>query len=131
MMSGKVTADILFGLVNPSGHLPLTWPRHYYDCPSYKNYGGENKEVWHGEGIYVGYRWYDARHIRPLYPFGHGLSYTSFALSDLCVPESVRIDDEPLAVQVNVKIPEPWQAARSYSSMCMTGRAAMTVRKRN
>ena len=103
MMSGKVTADILFGLVNPSGHLPLTWPRHYYDCPSYKNYGGENKEVWHGEGIYVGYRWYDARHIRPLYPFGHGLSYTSFALSDLCVPESVRIDDEPLAVQVNVK----------------------------
>ena len=103
MMSGKVTADILFGLVNPSGHLPLTWPRHYYDCPSYKNYGGENKEVWHGEGIYVGYRWYDARHIRPLYSFGHGLSYTSFALSDLCVPESVRIDDEPLAVQVNVK----------------------------
>lgn len=103
MMSGKVTADMIFGLVNPSGHLPLTWPRHYYDCPSYKNYGGENKEVWHGEGIYVGYRWYDARHIRPLYPFGHGLSYTTFSMSDLHVPESVRIDDEALSVTVRVK----------------------------
>lgn len=103
MMSGKVTTDILFGLVNPSGHLPLTWPRHIYDCPSYKNYGGEKKEVWHSEGIYVGYRWYDARHIKPLYPFGHGLSYTSFALSDLSVPESVRIEDEALRVQVSVK----------------------------
>lgn len=103
MMSGKVTADMIFGLVNPSGHLPLTWPRHYYDCPSYKNYGGENKEVWHGEGIYVGYRWYDVRHIRPLYPFGHGLSYTTFSMSDLRVPESVRIDDEALTVTVKVK----------------------------
>ncbi len=103
MMSGKVTTDILFGLANPSGHLPLTWPRHMYDCPSYKNYGGEKKEVWHSEGIYVGYRWYDARHIKPLYPFGHGLSYTSFALSNLTVPESVRIEDEPLRVQVTVK----------------------------
>lgn len=103
MMSGKVTADMIFGLVNPSGHLPLTWPRHYYDCPSYKNYGGENKEVWHGEGIYVGYRWYDVRHIRPLYPFGHGLSYTTFSMSDLRVPESIRIDDEALSVTVRVK----------------------------
>lgn len=103
MMSGKVTTDILFGLVNPSGHLPLTWPRHLYDCPSYKNYGGEKKEVWHSEGIYVGYRWYDARHIQPLYPFGHGLSYTSFELANLRIPQSIRIDDEPLCVQLTVK----------------------------
>ncbi len=102
MMSGKVVADILFGLVNPSGHLPLTWPRHYYDCPSYKNYGGENKEVWHAEGIYVGYRWYDARHIKPLYPFGHGLSYTTFELSNLRLPDNVKIDDEKLTVRLNV-----------------------------
>ena len=103
MMSGKVTADILFGKVNPSGKLPLTWPKHYYDAPAYKNYGGENKEVWYGEGIYVGYRWYDARRIQPLFPFGHGLSYTSFEVKDVQVPESVRIEQEDVKVCVTVK----------------------------
>ncbi len=103
MMAGKVTADILFGLVNPSGKLPITWPAHYYDCPAYKNYGGENKEVWYGEGIYVGYRWYDARHIRPLFPFGYGLSYTAFELSGPSAPESVLIEEEDLKVSVKVK----------------------------
>ena len=103
MMSGKVTADILFGKVNPSGKLPLTWPKHYHDAPTYKNYGGENKEVWYGEGIYVGYRWYDARHIRPLFPFGHGLSYTTFAVTDVQVPESARIEQEDVPVRVTVK----------------------------
>ena len=103
MMSGKVTADILFGKVNPSGKLPLTWPKHYHDAPAYKNYGGENKEVWYGEGIYVGYRWYDARHIQPLFPFGHGLSYTSFEVKDVRVPESVRIEQEDVLVRMTVK----------------------------
>ena len=103
MMSGKVTADILTGRVNPSGKLSLTWPAHYYDTPAYKNYGGENKEVWYGEGIYVGYRWYDARHIRPLFPFGFGLSYTSFELSDLTIPESIKIAEEDLNISVQVK----------------------------
>ena len=103
MMSGKVTADILFGKVNPSGKLPLTWPKHYHDTPAYKNYGGENKEVWYGEGIYVGYRWYDARHIQPLFPFGHGLSFTTFEVTDVRVPESVRIEQEDVPVRVTVK----------------------------
>ena len=103
MMSGKVTADILMGRVNPSGKLPLTWPAHYYDTPAYKNYGGENKEVWYGEGLYVGYRWYDARHIRPLFPFGFGLSYTTFDLSDLALPESIRIGETDLNFTVRVK----------------------------
>ncbi len=83
MQGGKVTADTIFGLNNPSGKLPLTWPKKYQDCPSYKNFPGENMEVWYGEGIYVGYRWYDARQIEPMYPFGYGLSYTTFELSDL------------------------------------------------
>ncbi len=103
MMSGKVTADILFGKVNPSGKLPLTWPKHYYDAPAYKNYGGENKEVWYGEGIYVGYRWYDARHIQPLFPFGHGLSYTTFELKNLQTPESALIEQEDVKVSITVK----------------------------
>ncbi len=83
MQGGKVTTDTLFGLNNPSGKLPLTWPVRYEDCPAFKNYPGENKEVWYGEGIYVGYRWYDARKIEPMYPFGYGMSYTDFTLSDM------------------------------------------------
>ena len=103
MMGGKVTADILYGLVNPSGRLPLTWPKHYYDTPAYKNYGGENKEVWYGEGIYVGYRWYDARHIEPLFPFGHGLSYTNFEFSGLYAESGVNVETADVKVRLNVK----------------------------
>ncbi len=103
MMSGKVTADILFGRVNPSGKLPLTWPARYCDTPAYKNYGGENKEVWYGEGIYVGYRWYDARRIRPLFPFGFGLSYSTFEITGAEAPDSALIDREAVRLSVRVK----------------------------
>lgn len=98
-------ADILFGHVNPSGKLPHTYPKHYYDCPSYGNFPGYNKEVYYGEGIYVGYRWYDTRHIEPLFPFGHGLSYTTFEFSNLCLDTKVIDIDkgETLALTVTVK----------------------------
>lgn len=79
----RAAADILFGLVNPSGKLPQTFPKHYRDCPSYGNFPGYNEKVYYGEGIYVGYRWYDTRHIEPLFPFGFGLSYTTFEFRDL------------------------------------------------
>ena len=81
MMGGKVIADILFGAVNPSGKLPVTWPMELRDMPSYLNFPGENGEVWYGEGIYVGYRYFDSKGIRPRYAFGHGLSYTSFEVT--------------------------------------------------
>lgn len=103
MQGGKVVVDILFGLVNPSGKLPLTWPKHYYDCPTYKNFPGENKTVSYGEGLYVGYRYYDAKHITPQYPFGHGLSYTIFTISDLSAPDEVNLDEQSLSVSVCVK----------------------------
>ena len=103
IQGGKVTADGIFGLFNPSGKLALTWPKHYYDCPSYKNFGGENREVWYGEGMYVGYRWYDARHIEPFYPFGYGLSYTSFAITDVAVEDEIDVEKNPVAVQITVK----------------------------
>lgn len=67
-------------------------------APAYKNYPGENKEVWYGEGMYVGYRWYDARQIPVAYPFGYGLSYTTFEISGLEVPESVNVDKEDFTV---------------------------------
>lgn len=112
MQGGKVAADTIFGLNNPSGKLPLTWPKKYEDCPAYKNFPGENKEVWYGEGIYVGYRWYDARQIEPLYPFGYGLSYTSFLISNLQITDdagnraeagAVNIDASKVHVSVKVK----------------------------
>lgn len=103
IQGGKVTAEAIFGKFNPSGKLALTWPRHYYDCPSYKNFGGENKEVWYGEGMYVGYRWYDARHIQPMYPFGYGLSYTTFAVTDVSVEDGVNVDREPVRLRVTVR----------------------------
>lgn len=102
-LGGKVIAEAIFGHFSPSGKLPLTWPKHLYDTPAYKSFGGENKEVWYGEGIYVGYRWYDARHIAPLYPFGYGLSYTTFRITDVSAPDEVRIGKEDLKVRVSVK----------------------------
>lgn len=103
MQGGKVLADVLFGDVNPSGKLPMTYPKYYRDCPSYKNFPGENKEVWYGEGIYVGYRYYDAKQIEPLYPFGFGLSYTTFELTEMQAPEKADIENGDVAVTVKVK----------------------------
>lgn len=103
MQMGKIITDAIFGQFNPSGKLAMTWPRHEYDRPAYKNFGGENKEVWYSEGIYVGYRWYDARHIEPMYPFGYGLSYTTFAITDVNVPSNINVDNEDIFVEVTVR----------------------------
>lgn len=98
------TADLLYGKINPSGKLAQTFPRHLYDVPAYYNFPGENKAVAYGEGIFVGYRHYDARHIEPLFPFGFGLSYTTFALSDPALrSETFRFDRDPW-VEVSVTL---------------------------
>ena len=80
---GNALADVLFGDVNPSGKLPTTFPVRYEDNPAAINYPGENGEVVYGEGLFVGYRYYDAKKVEPLFPFGHGLSYTNFEYSDI------------------------------------------------
>ena len=103
IQGGKIITDAIFGLFNPSGKLALTWPKHIYDCPAYKNFGGENKEVWYSESIYVGYRWYDARHIEPAYPFGYGLSYTTFEITDVSVPAQVNAEKEDVPVSISIK----------------------------
>ena len=82
---GHAIADILFGDANPSGKLPMTFPKEWKDSPAYGHYPGENGTVDYAEGIYVGYRHFDKHNIEPLFPFGHGLSYTTFAYSDLKV----------------------------------------------
>ena len=80
---GNAIANILFGKVNPSGKLSVTFPKKLSDNPSYGNYPGSGGRVHYREGIFVGYRHYDKNNIEPLFPFGHGLSYTTFKYSDL------------------------------------------------
>ncbi|KAH8159626.1 hypothetical protein CIB48_g8616 [Xylaria polymorpha] len=76
--AGNALADVLFGHRNPSGKLPSTFPRKLEDTPAYHNWPGENLRVLYGEGLYIGYRHYDRVKVAPLFPFGHGLSYTTF-----------------------------------------------------
>jgi beta-glucosidase len=97
---GRAIARVLTGKVNPSGKLPMTFPRRIEDTPAFEQIPGAS-DVQYGEGIFVGYRWYDARDIEPLFPFGHGLSYTSFEYSDLQHPQVLRIGEE-LEVYVTV-----------------------------
>ena len=87
---GTALAEILLGDVNPSGHLPATFERKAEDNPSFANYypEGDSKVVTYKEGIFVGYRGYEHNQVKPLFPFGYGLSYTTFAFSNLkLVPE--------------------------------------------
>ena len=96
--AGNALADVLFGDVNPSGKLPTTFPRRLQDNPAYINYPGENGRVQYGEGVFVGYRYYDMKEIEPLFPFGHGLSYSTFAYSNLRLNgESFGSGDEIIA----------------------------------
>jgi beta-glucosidase len=99
---GETIADVLLGEVNPSGKLTETVPVRLEDTPSYLNFPGEHGHVRYGEGIYVGYRWYDARAIDVDYPFGHGLSYTTFDYSDLEV--TVRELEDPVAFTIALTI---------------------------
>ncbi len=95
-------ADILFGEVNPSGRLSETYPIRLSDNPSYKNFPGDIRKVLYEESIFVGYRYYDTAKKEVLFPFGHGLSYTEFAYSDLKVEERTSLVD-PLRVSFKVK----------------------------
>jgi beta-glucosidase len=99
---GNALADVLFGDVNPSGKLPTTFPVRLQDNPAYTNYPGENGKVRYGESIFVGYRYYDKKEIAPLFPFGHGLSYTTYAYSNLRLSAKSITPNELLEVQVDI-----------------------------
>jgi beta-glucosidase len=83
--TGNAVADVLTGDVDASGRLPTTIPRAITDTPSFTNYPGEAGHVLYGEGVFMGYRWYDARATEPAFAFGHGLSYTTFDVGQLDV----------------------------------------------
>jgi beta-glucosidase len=80
---GGATVDLLYGKANPCGKLAETFPKRLQDNPSYLNFPGTNRTVEYKEGVFIGYRYYDAREMEVLFPFGYGLSYTSFEYSDL------------------------------------------------
>ncbi len=83
MEGGRALADLMVGKQSPSGKLPITFPKRYEDTPTFLNFPGDGYEVNYGEGIYVGYRYYDKKKVEPAYPFGYGLSYTTFEVSDM------------------------------------------------
>jgi len=100
--AGNAIADILFGDVNPSGKLPQTFPQRLEDNPSYINFPGENGKVLYGERLFVGYRYYDKKRITPLFPFGFGLSYTTFEYGTLQLSATEIGPDETLEVSIEV-----------------------------
>lgn len=99
---GGAIADVLFGRVNPSGKLAETFPHRLADTPAYLNYPGENGVVRYGEGLFIGYRYYDARGVPVRFPFGFGLSYTTFAYSHPRVSAATFKDVEGLSVSIDV-----------------------------
>jgi beta-glucosidase len=96
---GLAVADVLYGSVNPSGRLAETIPLRIEGTPAHLDFPGEHGHVRYGEGLFVGYRWFDARDAVVAFPFGHGLSYTEFAYSKL----AVRAEESGLVVTVTVK----------------------------
>jgi beta-glucosidase len=99
--SGGAVMDVLFGKVNPSGRLAETFPRDLAHNPSYLNFAGEH-DVEYREGVFVGYRYYVTKRIPTLFPFGFGLSYTSFEYSNLRLDRTHMRADEVLNVSVDV-----------------------------
>jgi beta-glucosidase len=97
---GRALANILFGKVNPSGKLPVTFPVRDEDTPTWADTGLISRDPVYSEKLDIGYRWYDAKKIAPLFEFGYGLSYTYFTYSDLSVK---RDTDRTLHVSFFVK----------------------------
>jgi beta-glucosidase len=102
---GRALAEILFGRVDPSGKLPISWERRQEDNPCFKNYYEEpgTKNVKYAEGIFLGYRYYDRSSVKPLFPFGFGLSYTTFAFSNLSVTPETASANGPITVSFDVR----------------------------
>ena len=99
---GMAQFDLLFGKANPCGKLAESFPVKLSDNPSYFNFPGNGIDVNYAEGLFVGYRYYDKKEMEVLFPFGHGLSYTSYEYSDLKLSSSKILDTDTLEVSVKV-----------------------------
>ncbi|MBO1414495.1 glycoside hydrolase family 3 C-terminal domain-containing protein [Streptomyces sp. FH025] len=114
---GGATADVLFGEVNPSAKLTETIPLRLADSPAYLDFGGDFSHVRYGEGLFVGYRWYDARRLQVAYPFGHGLSYTTFAYGDATAAVNADGDIEVRATVTNTGGRAGREVVQVYTSL--------------
>ena len=99
---GEALARVLFGEVNPSGKLPVTFPKRLEDTSAYPYFPGECSHHVYGEGIFVGYRYFDKKKIEPLFPFGYGISYTTFQYSAIRADRSQMKDTDTVTVSVDV-----------------------------
>ncbi|MET3567335.1 beta-glucosidase [Leifsonia sp. 563] len=114
---GSATADVLFGAVNPSGKLTETVPLRLEDTPAFLNFPGEEGHVRYGEGLFVGYRWYDARRMEVEYPFGHGLSYTTFSYGDASASVTASGDIEVRVTVTNTGERSGREVVQVYTSL--------------
>ena len=113
---GEAVADVLLGKVTPEGKLTATWARHYEDYPDAGHFSyldGDLEKAVYTEGIYVGYRWFDSFGVQPLFPFGYGLSYTSFSVT------FEKLSVQPGAVQVSLTV--------QNNGICFAGRETAQV----
>ncbi|TFG22791.1 MAG: glycosyl hydrolase [Promethearchaeota archaeon] len=104
MEGGRAIADVIFGDINPSGKLPITFPKKLSDSPAHKSektFPGEDK-VFYDEGIFVGYRHFDTKKIEPLFPFGHGLSYTEFYYKNLTINKNKLMKNGVLDISMDL-----------------------------
>jgi len=100
--AGNALADVLLGNVSPSGKLPTTFPVRIEDNPSYNNWPCENLKTVYGEGIYIGYRHYERSKIAPLFPFGHGLTYTTFEYNTPSASTTTLSETESIVVTIPI-----------------------------
>ncbi len=114
---GSATADVLYGTVNPSGRLAETIPMRLEDTPAFGNFPGESGHVRYGEGLLVGYRWYDARDLDVAFPFGHGLSYTTFAYGEAVAAVTAEGDVEVRVEVTNTGDRAGREVVQAYTSL--------------
>jgi beta-glucosidase len=149
--AGRALADVLFGDVDPGGRLPLSFPKRLEDTPAFAYYPPRNGVMRYGEGIFVGYRGYDARGIEPRFPFGHGLSYARFEYGALRLERAVLRGGESVECSVDVanrgaragsevvqlyvsdleaRVPRPPRELRAFAKLTLAAGQRRTVRFR-
>ncbi|KAH7006785.1 beta-glucosidase-like protein [Ilyonectria destructans] len=113
--AGNAIADIVYGKVNPSGRLPITLPKRELDIAANLNFKSARTKTYYEEGIWVGYRHFNARGIEPMYPFGHGLSYTNFEYSELIVSPSASVSPSSWRINVSAKVTNTGPVSGAHS----------------